>query len=349
MFACCLPCFPRKNIVFFRKKTRVTRELRVREVDEWEPPMNQWFLSGYLWAIENTFTSWRTQTLSFQSAVPYCVQNVQMYDWHLPGIGHASVQPFLTKTEHAATYLSKGNEPKLQTCNHKSYTQHRKDIVKWPTTNSTSYPLFGQHGLKNTHVILVLHPENEQLVHLKVTLQWKGTSSEPNLFDVLWVQNVKCSRLSFDPPTSNLLQKMMVQATYLEGPIKTPRWTEPLLSMRFEEKLVLVKVGCKKCFMPCWCVFFYRTFIQDGNFCSNSKEEPKIPAKTSGWKMTGLDGVFGPGVRGLSKGHPIPQFQSKTNPANHQIVVRDGDIINNCDTVDGRNPANHLEKEPWMG
>jgi len=95
--------------------------------------------------------------------------------------------------------------------------------------------------------------------------------------------------------------------------------------------------------------FFNRTFIQDGNFCSNSKEEPKIPAKTSGWKMTGLDGVFGPGVRGLSKGHPIPQFQSKTNPANHQIVVRDGDIINKCDTVDGRNPANHLEKEPCMG
>lgn len=133
MIYVCLPVFAvlsKKKTSFFKKKTRVTRELRVREVGEWEPPMNQWFLSGYLWAIENTFTSWRTQTLSFQSAVPYCVQNVQMYEWHLPGVGHASAQPFLTKTEHAVTYLSKGNEPKLQTCNHKSCTQHRKKYRK---------------------------------------------------------------------------------------------------------------------------------------------------------------------------------------------------------------------------
>ena len=50
-------------------------------------------------------------------------------------------------------------------------------------------------------------------------------------------------------------RKMMVPLRYLDGPMEKNTGQvgrkKALEKIRFEKKLVLVKVGCKKCFMPC--------------------------------------------------------------------------------------------------
>ena len=73
-------------------------------------------------------------------------------------------------------------------------------------------------------------------------------------------------------------------------------------------------------------IFFFQNFHSAWIFFLQFQGRA-IPAKTSGWKMTGFSiywmGCLGPCL-GLSNGHPIPQFQSQTSPNKNQcIIVRD--------------------------
>ena len=123
-------------------------------------------------------------------------------------------------------------------------------------------------------------------------------------------------------------QTMMVQVTHLDGPMEKNTdirsdGKKLLKKIRFEEKLVLVKVGCKKCFMPCWCFFSELSFRME-LFAPIPRKSPNIFGQDflleDDWFFHLLDGLFGPvfGSFKRASNSPIP-IPNKPNesPVHH--------------------------------